>query len=330
MKKLLYIFATIAMALSMGMLSSCSEDNEGYITASEDDFPQILLPWFGDWRNGEPAVYKTFARDMALVDSATVTPALYTTVTWRVDGEQIHEGKRINHTFLAGNYVLEIVAVTTKGKTTSRKGRLVVQPLATDPTPGNDIRDRQVMPGQTAKLHGQNMDQVTMLTINGVEIPVTFVENGGTSYVEYAVPATLPLGAYRITLADASGNVFGGDMITVSDEPPASTEETLWEGSFNVTWGTPFDLLKAQFKDLVVSGNTVRAYVSGDGQGAMTTGWWNSILTGQGDPDRGDIMIRGDAVLEYTLTDFSLELMNAQDGALFVGDGYTINKITKE
>ncbi|MDD7304197.1 MAG: hypothetical protein SPF56_04300 [Bacteroidaceae bacterium] len=330
MKKLLYILATIAVALSMGMLSACSEDNDGYITASEDDFPQILLPWFGDWKNGEPAVYKTFARDVAFVDSATVTPALHTTVTWRVDGEQIHEGKKINHTFLAGNYVLELVATTTKGKTTSRKGKLVVQALATDPTPGNDIKDRQVVPGQNAKLHGQNMDQVTMITINGVEIPVTFVENGDKSYVKYVVPATLPLGAYRITLTDAAGNVYGGDMITISNEPPTSTEETLWEGSFDVTWGTPFDLLKEQFKNLVVPGNTVRAYVSGDGQGAMTTAWWNNILTGLGDPNRGDIMISGDAVLEYTLTDLSLELMNAQDGALFVGNGYTINKITKE
>ena len=62
----------------------------------------------------------------------------------------------------------------------------------------------------------------------------------------------------------------------------------------------------------------------------MTTAWWNNIITGQGDPNRGDIMISGSAVLEYELTDYSIQLMNEQNGALFVGDGYTITKITVE
>ena len=119
-------------------------------------------------------------------------------------------------------------------------------------------------------------------------------------------------------------------MITVSNEAPVVQEEVLWEGSFNVTWGTPFDALKDQFPSLVQAGSIVRAYVSGNGQGAMTTAWWNNILTGKGDPERGDIMISGDMVLEYELTDLSMQLMNDQNGVLFVGDGYTIKKITVE
>ena len=78
------------------------------------------------------------------------------------------------------------------------------------------------------------------------------------------------------------------------------------------------------------SGDIVRAYVTGEGQGTMTTAWWNNILTGKGDPERGDIAINGSMVLEFALTDYSIELMNEQDGAIFVGDGYTITKITKE
>ena len=66
----------------MGTISSCSEDNEEFITATEDDFPQILLPWFSEWENGEPVEYKNLSRDVEFVDSATVTPALYTTVQW--------------------------------------------------------------------------------------------------------------------------------------------------------------------------------------------------------------------------------------------------------
>lgn len=330
MKKVLYRLVAVMMVLSMGMLCSCSEDNDGFITATEDDFPQILLPWFGEWENGEPAVYKNISRDIEFVDSVTVTPALYTTVEWFIDDEKVHEGKKIQQTFLAGEYILKIVATTTKGKSTSRTGKLVVRPLDSDPTPGNDIRDRQVVPGSVVKLHGTNMDKVTKISFGDKEAATTFIDNGDKSYVEYIVPAELALGTYRVVLTDADGNVYGGGKIVVSDEAPVVTEEILWEGEFNVTWGTPFTLLQSQFKDLVKSGNVVRAYVSGEGQGTMATAWWNNILTGKGDPERDDITISGSMVLEFTLTDYSMELMNEQDGALFVGNGYTITKITKE
>lgn len=318
------------VVLSMGMFCSCSEDNEGFITATEDDFPQILLPWFGDWENGEPAVYKTISRDAELVDSAVVTPALYTTVEWLIDDEKVCEGTKIQLSpLLAGEYILKIVATTTKGKQTSRTGKLVVLALDGDPTPSDATSDRKVVPGMTAKLHGTNMDKVVKITIGDKEAAATFVPNNGYDYVEYTVPSDLALGTYRITFTDSDGNVYGGDKIEVCEELPVS-EETLWEGSFNVTWDTPFTLLQTQFKDLVKSGDIVRAYVTGEGQGTMTTAWWNNILTGKGDPERGDIAISGSMVLEFALTDYSIELMNEQDGAIFVGDGYTITKITKE
>lgn len=330
MKKILYSLVAVMVVLSMGMLSSCSEDNDGFITATEDDFPQILLPWFGEWENGEPAVYKSISRNTEFVDSVTVTPALYTTVEWFIDDEKIHEGKKIQHSFLTGEYILKIVATTTMGKSTSRTGKLVVLPLDSDPNPGSDIRDRQVVPGQPAKLHGTNMDKVLKITIGKKEAVATFVENGDNSYIEYIVPADLALGTYCVTLTDNEGNVYGGGKIEISNEAPVVTEETLWEGEFSVTWDTPFTGLQEQFKDLVKSGDIVRAYVTGEGQGTMTTGWWNNILTGKGDPEREDITISGSMTLEFTLTDYSMELMNEQAGALFVGNGYTITKITKE
>lgn len=320
----------VMVVLSMGMLCSCSEDNDGFITATEDDFPQILLPWFGEWENGEPAVYKNISRDIEFIDSVTVTPALYTTVEWLIDDEKIQEGKKIQHTFLAGEYILKVVATTTKGKSTSRTGKLIVRALDSDPIPGNDIRDRQVVPGSVVKLHGTNMEKVTKISIGDKEVATAFIDKGEKSYVEYTVPVDLALGSYRVTLTDNEGNVYGGGKIEISDTAPVVTEETLWEGEFNVTWGTPFNVLQTQFKDLVKSGDIVRAYVTGDGQGTMTTAWWNNILTGKGDPERDDITISGSMVLEFTLTDYSMELMNEQDGALFVGNGYTIVKITKE
>ena len=83
-------------------------------------------------------------------------------------------------------------------------------------------------------------------------------------------------------------------------------------------------------KNYCKDGTILRAYVSGNGQGTATTAWWNNILTGKSDPERGDIMISGDQMLEYVMTDFSIELMKQQDGFLFVGDGYTLKRITVE
>lgn len=174
------------------------------------------------------------------------------------------------------------------------------------------------------------MDKVVKISFGEKEAATNFVAAGDNSYVEYTVPADLALGTYRVTLTDTDGNVYGGGKIEISNEDPVVTEETLWEGEFNVTWDTPFRELQSQFKDLVVAGDIVRAYVTGEGQGTMATGWWSNILTGLQDPDRGDIMISGTMVLEFVLTDSSMQLMNEQDGAIFVGDGYTITKITKE
>ena len=120
---------------------------------------------------------------------------------------------KIQHTFLAGEYVLKIVATTTKGKSTSRTGILTVRPLESDPIPGEDILDRQVVPGSVVKLHGTNMDNVVKISFGEKEAATNFVADGDNSYVKYTVPADLALGTYRVTLTDIDGNVYGGGKI---------------------------------------------------------------------------------------------------------------------
>lgn len=132
-------------------------------------------------------------------------------------------------------------------------------------------------------------------------------------------------------LADQEGFFLVGDGYTVTRitiEPPS--EQTIWEGSFDVTWETPFDGLKETLLDMVSVGTIVRGYVHGEGQGCLATSWWNNIYTGESDPNRGDSIISGEMVLEYTLTQISLDLLATQQGALFVGNGYTITKVTIE
>lgn len=330
MNKTYYFLLMIFFSLGLTSLSSCGSDDEPFITATEEDAPRILDPSFPDWSNGQPGEFKNISRENNLNATVIVTPANFTTVKWYLDDEEVAEGLTIDISLMAGEYLLKVVATTTIGKETSRQGRVIVRPLDTDPQPGNDIRDRQIVPGSRVKLHGANMQKVVKICFGGQEMATTFVDKGDKSYVEYNLPEGMALGNYRATLVDSDGMSYGGGMMTVSNEAPVVQEEVLWEGAFNVTWGTPFDLLKDQFPSLVHAGNIVRAYVSGNGQGTMTTAWWNNILTGLGDPNRGDIMISGDMVLEYELTDLSMELMNAQNGVLFVGDGYTIKKITVE
>lgn len=155
------------------------------------------------------------------------------------------------------------------------------------------------------------------------------------AYIKYTAlkltaPTGLENGDYDITLVDGEGIQFPGGTIKVTTEARPSMENTLWEGEFAVTWGTPFDALKDTFLSKVKAGTILRVYVDGKGQGTAATSWWNNILTGKGDPERGDFTVDGPAKWEFELTDLSIQLLTEQQGLLLVGDGYTVKKVTIE
>ena len=318
----------LGFAIALGLFTSCSEDDEPFITATEDDYPRILQPWFGQWEDGEPTVYKSLSRDVTYVDSVTVTPALYTTVEWFLDGEKINDGTRISKQLLAGEYILKIVATTTKGKTTSRTGKLVVNALDGDPKLSDKNTKRWLIPGTEVSIPCENLTEVKAVRIGTTAVSGAKVENGN---LKFTVPS-MDDGDYQLVVTDGSGTEFGCNKFTVSKDPcPYSDENTVWEGAFNVTWGTPFNALQTTITQHLSPNTIIRAYVAPTndrGQGSMTTAWWNNILTGKGDPERGDIEITKAMVLEYQVTDFSINLLKAQDGFLIVGDGYTITKVT--
>ena len=315
----------LGFALTLGLFTSCSEDDEPFITATEDDYPRILQPWFGQWEDGEPTVYKSLSRDVTYVDSVTVTPALYTTVEWFLDGEKINEGTHISKQFLAGEYILKIVATTTKGKVTSRTGKLVVNALDDDPKLSDKKTKRWLNPGKEVSIPCENLTEVKAVRIGTTAVSGAKVENGN---LIFTVPSMAD-GNYQLVVTDGSGAEFGCNKFTVSKDPcPYSDENTVWEGSFNVTWDTPFELIRYDLIKYVSAGTIVRAYVtptSDEAKGSMTTSWWNSLLTGG---ERTDIMIPKAMVLECQLTDQSIELLNVQNGFYIVGDGYTVTKVT--
>lgn len=320
LKALMMLF-TVSFALAgTSTFSSCSSDDDPYFTVSEDDDPRILNTDLADSKIDRKTNYKLEIK---------VTPVHYTTVTWLLDGTQIAEGTTIDQTLPVGNHELKIVATTTKGKTTSRTLNVTVTPAADDPALGTNAIELWVAPGKTTTIHKcKNLGLIQKVLIAGKEAVFEVLDEG--TALKVTAPSDLANGDYDITLVDGSGVQFAGGTIKVTTEARPSMENTIWEGEFAVTWGTPFKALQDTFLSKVKAGTILRVYVDGNGQGTAVTSWWNNLLTGKGDPERGDIMVDGPAKWEFELTDLSIQLLTEQDGLLIVGDGYTVKKVTIE
>lgn len=326
LKAMMMLLAVSFALVGTSTLSSCSSDDDPFFTVSEDDNPRILNTNLAD---------RKLDRKTKLNLEIKVTPVHYTTVTWLLDGTQIYEGTTIDQTLPLGNHELKIVATTTKGKSTSRTLKVTVIPAADDPALGTNAIELWVAPGAETTIHKcKNLGTVTKVMVGGKEVAFEVLEEG--TALKLTAPTGLENGDYDITLVDGEGNQFPCGTIKVTTEPRPSIdprpsmETTLWEGEFAVTWGTPFEALKETFLSKVKAGTILRVYVDGKGQGTATTASWNNILTGKGDPERGDIMVDGPATWEFKLTDLSIQLLKEQWGLILVGDGYTVKKVTIE
>ena len=319
--KAMMMLLAVGFALAgTSTLSSCSSDDEPYFTVSEDDNPRILNTDLADSKIDRKTNYKLEIK---------VTPVHYTTVTWLLDGKQIAEGNTIDQALPVGIHELKIVATTTKGKSTSRTLNVTVTPAADDPALGTNAVELWVAPGAETTIHKcKNLGTVAKVLVGGKEAAFEVLEEG--TALKLTAPTGLENGDYDITLVDGSGVQFPSGTIKVTTEPRPSMENTLWEGEFAVTWSTPFDALKDTFLSKVKAGTILRVYVDGNGQGTAATSWWNNILTGKGDPERGDILVDGPATWKFELTDLSIQLLTEQNGLLLVGDGYTVKKVTIE
>lgn len=319
--KAMMMLLAVGFALAgTSTLSSCSSDDEPYFTASEDDNPRILNTDLADSKIDRKTNYKLEIK---------VTPAHYTTVTWLLDGTKIAEGTTIDQPLPLGDHELKIVATTTKNKTTSRTLKVTVIPAADDPALGTNASELWVAPGAETTIHNcKNLGTVTKVMVGGKEVAFEVLEEG--TALKLTTPTGLENGDYDITLVDGEDNQFSGGKIKVTTEPRPSMETTLWEGEFAVTWDTPFKDLKDTFLSKVKAGTILRVYVDGKGKGTAATSWWNNILTGKGDPERGDIPVDGPATWKFELTDLSIQLLTEQQGLFIVGDGYTVKKVTIE
>lgn len=320
LKSWMMLFAISFALAGTATLSSCSSDDDPYFTVSEDDNPRILNTDLADSKIDRKTNYKLEIK---------VTPVHYTTVTWLLDGTQIAEGNTIDQTLPVGIHELKIVATTTKGKSTSRTLKVTVTPAADDPALGTNAVELWVAPGAETTIHKcKNLGTVAKVMVGSKEAAFEVLEED--TALKLTAPTGLENGDYDITLVDGSGVQFPSGTIKVTTEARPSMENTIWEGEFAVTWDTPFSELKDSFLSKVKAGTILRVYVDGNGQGTAATSWWNNILTGKGDPERGDITVDGPATWKFELTDLSIQLLTEQNGLFLVGDGYTVKKVTIE
>lgn len=207
----LFLMFSAAMAFN-----ACSTDEEAFFTAEEGDSPRILNTDIPEWSNGEPSVLNTITLPNPFKFKVIATPIHYTKIQWFLDDELIHEGDSINQQVLAGNYLLKIVATTTKGLSTSRTCRLVVNPQDGDPQMGTSENELIVAPKVVSTVTGcKNLETVTKMYIGGKE--VTNLKVDGTS-ISFAAPE-LEDGVYRVVLENAKGDKFGGNKMIVASNP---------------------------------------------------------------------------------------------------------------
>ncbi len=222
------------MVLALG-LTSCCDDDEPFITATEDDSPRILQPWFGEWSNGVPGDYKSFPRNINFKDSVTVTPADYTTVQWFLDDELINTGTHIDQPLVAGEYILKIVATTTKGKSTSRQGKITVTPVDGDPVIDESAKARHMMPGTEKTVAVENIDDVAKVYIGKQQASDVSFANGKLTFT---VPA-MAEGSYPIVIEEANGQKWGCGKVNISNEEYQEPgEKTIYNGDGKqIQWG---------------------------------------------------------------------------------------------
>ena len=219
MKKIYFVILLLAGLATTAAMTSCSSDDDPISTAQATDDPRILDPLFPDRVNGSLPVVATVNRDQNFSMKLTVTPADYTTCTWYIDGAEVFTGNEIDMPLEAGTYTMKVVAATQAGKSTYREGLVKVKPLDGDPATATKSFERIVSPGTVARLYGTNLAKVKAIKIGSqtaTDIDVSTAD--GEDCMEYLVPEALAGGSYRISLIDADGNSYGGDMIEVTDK----------------------------------------------------------------------------------------------------------------
>jgi hypothetical protein len=249
--------ALFFVGFGLAVTTACSNDDDPFFTASEDDAPRILNTDIPEGKGGEPGVLKNIDRTQNFTYEAIVTPVNYTTVSWLIDGEKVAEGLSIDVPVLAGDHIVKIVATTTKGLSTSRTCKLVVRPLAGDPELATDAKSRWLTIGTTKTIDCKNVTTVEKVFIGQQEASNVSYASGK---ITFDVPE-MEEGEYMLSIQDESGTRYGCNWFTISKEEykdPGIKETVLWEGSVDINWGEANVFISAEQMANVSVGATIR------------------------------------------------------------------------
>lgn len=231
MKNMKYIMMAF-LAVSL-LTTSCKED-EPFDTKADSDYPVILDPIFKDKVDGVIQNLEPFDRDKNLTMTVIVTPTHCTKVEWYIDNVKVADGTSLDWSLEAGEYMLTVKAINTvTGQSTSRQAGVVVNPLKEDPVITTTELGRISAPGTSPRLYGNNLESITKVALQKLvsaeetspsqsetgtgklELEVLSGSDEKGNYIEYALPETLPVGNYRISMIDSEGDSYGGGTTTV-------------------------------------------------------------------------------------------------------------------
>lgn len=180
---------------------------------------------------------------------------------------------------------------------------------------------------------GINLDKITSLKMGDVEIK-NFIKQT-SDMIEITCP-DLADGEYVLTGTMSDGtsvSFYTNNEIVQQMTVTVSSEQMLWSGHHYVSWDLPdgdpnktFSLGKDVFSS-VKAGSVLAIHYSiepGDEyhQIQPTTGWWTAF------PGVSKEDITADGVMEITLTQEILDMIQEQDGFLCTGHGYYVDSIT--
>ena len=323
-KKLNHTITVLGCCLLVLGFAACSSDDDPFFSANEDDAPRILNTDIPEGSGGNPQVLTSIERTQNFKFEVIVTPVNYTTVTWVLDGDLIHEGLAIDTPLLAGDHTLKIVATTTKGKQTSRTCIVKVRPAAGDPELATDAKSRWLTIGTTKTINCTNTTDVTKVFIGKQEAANVSYANG---QVTFDVPS-MAEGDYMVSIEDG-GMRYGCGLFTVSSEEyvdPGVKEVVLWEGNTDINWGDSNVFISVEDMAAVPVGAIIHLYyeiIDADYHALRVTNQdWSSDIVPQVD---GLDAIPSPYEFTYTA---DLKAIADEKGMLVTGFGYKLTRIT--
>ena len=328
-KRLLIGLSFIICHLSFSMmLTSCSDSDDPFFTAGENDTPRILNTDIPEGSVGEPGVIKNIVRTENFTFEVMVTPVHYTTVTWFIDDEQVAEGLSIDVPVLAGDHILKIVAKTTKGLETSRTCLLIVQPAEGDPDMAGDNKSRWLTIGTTKTVECKNVTSVSKVFIGKTEATNVSYANGKLTF---DVPS-MDEGDYSLTI-ETDGVRYGCGYFHVSADAyvdPGIKETVLWEGGVDINWGDSNVKITTDQMAAVPVGATIRlVYEIFEAEYhamRITTPWWGDNPEDQV-VAQFDLPTEAPFTYEFVYTEANKAIVDAREGMLIVGFGYKLTKV---